>query len=571
MRYVFGTCVLDTDRRELHVGAALVDVQPQVFDVLAHLLEHRDRVVRKEELLDAVWGTQFVTESALTTRIKQARQALGDDGRAQRMIRTVHGHGYRFVADVERVDGEVGEAAQDRPAGDRAAAAPTSAATAPPQVVEIERVPPTRYADSDGVSIAYQAFGDGPPLVLIAGFTTNVELQWEHPAIAAFLRRLASFSRVVVLDKRGVGLSDRMPLDAAPTLEERADDLRAVMDAAGFERATILGSSEGGALAMTFAAAHPERVERLVLHSTWIRHPHYPHERPDAEWAEKVWGQGEVYAALAPTIAATPTGRAFLARYERNSATPRTARLLRALTSRIDLTHVVPTIRVPTLVIHREDDSRYPLEIAQQIVEAIPGARLFSPPGHDHYLFSGDTTSMLDAIEEFVLGTKPSDPASTRMLATVLFCDIAGSTGLVRERGDRAWREVLDRFEALAGDFVARAGGELVAVTGDGFVAVFDGPARAIRAASGVRDGVTSLGVTVRCGIHTSEIERRGRDVSGVGVHVASRVEQVATPGTIWVTRTVTDLAAGSGLHFEPRGQHELPGFDEPWTLYEVA
>lgn len=562
MRYEFEGRVLDTDRRELLVDGAVVDLQPQVFDVLAYLVEHRHRVVRKEEVLDAVWGTQFVTESALTTRIKQARQAMGDDGRAQRMIKTVHGHGYRFVVDVTSAASEV-----------EAAVAPAGASGDRPigPVVEIARIPATRYADSGGASIAYQVFGDGPPLVLIAGFTTNVELQWEHPAITAFLRRLASFTTVVCLDKRGVGLSDRMPADVAPTLEERADDLRAVMNAAGVEQATVLGSSEGGALAMVFAASHPERVDRLILHGTWVRHPYYPGERPDAEWAEQAWGRGEVYAQLAPTMAATPSGREFLARLERNSATPRTARLLRALTSRIDLTDVAPMIHVPTLVIHRERDSRYPIDIGRQLADAIPGARLVSPPGHDHYLFSGDTTAILDAIEEFVSGTLPSAAPTSRLLATVLFCDIADSTQHVRTRGDRVWRQTLDAFEQFAAEQVAAAPGEIAKTTGDGFVALFDGPARAIRAASAVRDGAAALGLTVRCGIHTSEIERRGSDVAGVGVHAAQRVERAATPGSIWVTRTVTDLAAGSGLRFEPRGAHELAGFDESWTLYEVV
>src|SRR6266511_5633316 len=315
MRYSFGGVELDTDTYELRSGDRLVDVEPQVFDVLAHLLAHRGRVVTKEELLDTIWGDRFVSESALTTRIRQARQAVGDDGQAQRVIKTVHGRGYRFVASVDEL----------APGRDVVADAP------------LDPVPATRYVVNDGASIAYQVFGEGPDLVLIEGFTTNVEVQWEHPAIARFLRRLGSFCRVAVLDKRGTGLSERLGRGEAPPLEQRADDVRAVMDAVGMERATVFGSSEGGSLSILLAAAHPERVERLVLHGTWARHPWLDDpDRPEFAAVERLWGTGRAYALLADSMARTAAGRRFLGRFERQAATPGTARRLVELMSAID-------------------------------------------------------------------------------------------------------------------------------------------------------------------------------------------------------------------------------------------
>lgn len=553
MRYRFDEVVLDTDCRELRVAGRAVEMQPQVFDVLVHLIENRERVVGKEELLDTVWGSLFVTESALTTRIKEARRAVGDDGRAQRRIKTVHGHGYRFVADVHSDEITVPGAPSDMP------------------VVEGGRVPRTRYASSDGLSIAYQVFGDGPTLVFIAGFTTNIELMWEHAGIAETLHRLSEFARVVVFDKRGTGLSDRMAIEAAPTLEQRADDLRVVMDATGVDRATLLGSSEGGALSMAFAAMHPDRVERLALHNTWLKGD--VAERFDNldERVQEHWGKGVVYRTVAPTIASTPTGREFLARYERGSATPRIARQFVALITEIDIAAILPSISVPTLVMHSRDDPVVPLRQGEQLAAGIPGARLMVLPGSDHYIFSGDTTPFVKTLQEFILGVAPSRSSARRVLATVLVVDLFDSTDLVRRLGDARFADLLDDFDVIAHRCVAAERGELVRSTSTGFVAIFDGPARAARAACAVRDAAMSLGVHVTAGLHTSEVERRANDVTGIGVHIASYVNQSARPGEVWATSTVRDLAAGSGIRFDARGEHALPGLDRPLPLHRVA
>jgi pimeloyl-ACP methyl ester carboxylesterase/DNA-binding winged helix-turn-helix (wHTH) protein len=563
VRFRFAGAVIDTDTYELRAGDRVVDVEPQVFDVLAYLIAHRDRVVTKEELLDSVWGNRFVSESALTTRIKQARQAVGDDGQAQRMIRTVHGRGYRFVVPVEELD-------QPRPAADPVLA--QGPGGAPDTEAPLEPTPRTHYVLNDGASIAYQVFGEGPDLVLIAGFTTNVEVQWEHPAIARFLRRLGSFSRVTILDKRGSGLSERLGAGEAPPLEQRADDVRAVMDAAGIDRGTVFGSSEGRSLAVLLAAAHPDRVERLVLHGTWARHPWYQDpNRVNLPWLERTWGTGTVFAQLAGTMGATSAGRRFLGRLERQAATPGTARRLVELMFAIDVSCVLSSINVPTLVIQRTDDAIAGMDEAHDLVAGIPNAQLVELPGNDHFVFSGDTAPILAAVEEFVVGTSAGPVSQDRFLATVLFADIVGSTVAAADVGDARWTRELDEFSSVAARCLTEHRGELVGFTGDGLLAIFDGPGRGVRAACDLRNALAPVGTEIRAGIHTAEIERRGRDVAGIGVHIASRIADVADPGSVWVSRTVTDLVAGCGLGFESRGEHRLRGVADPWALFEVT
>ena len=540
MRYGFEGVVVDTDTYEVRAGGRTVKVEPQVFDVLALLITNRDRVVTKEELLDGVWGDRFVSESALTTRIKQARQAVDDDGQAQRVIKTVHGRGYRFVAPIEPLDDEPGPA--------------------------LEPTPPTRYVTNDGASIAFQVFGEGPDLVLIEGFATNVEVQWEHPAIARFLRRLGSFCRVAVLDKRGTGLSERLGAGEIPPLEQRADDVRVVMDAVGMSRATVFGSSEGGSLCVLLAAAHPERVERLVLHGTWARHPWWRDaDRREMPWIERTWGTGTVYGRLAESMAATAAGRRFLARFERQGATPVTARRMAEMMRTIDVTSLLPSVAVPTLVLHRDGDPIYGSAHGRDLVAGIPDARLVVLPGRDHFLFSGDTEPILAAVEDFVAAGARGPAVPDRFLATVLAADLLDPAG-----GGAVPRDLAEACAPALGRCVERHGGELAAA-GRRTVAVFDGPGRAVRAACDLRQTLAPLGAEVRAGVHTAEIERHGGAVAGLGVDIAARVAEVAEVGSVWVSRTVTDLVAGTGLVFEPRGEHRLAGVADPWVLYELA
>jgi pimeloyl-ACP methyl ester carboxylesterase/DNA-binding winged helix-turn-helix (wHTH) protein len=561
MRYRFGACLLDTDTRELTREGAVIEIEPQVFEVLTHLVGNRERMVSKDELLDSVWGDRFVSESALTTRIKQARQAIGDNGRDQRLLKTVHGRGYRFVADVIETP-TPGPSADD----DGSIASDRSAV----RLQGAGELPRTRYAKSDGAAIAYQVFGEGPPLVLIAGFATNLETQWEHPAIARFLRQLAAFSQVIFLDKRGVGLSERFGGADPPPLETRADDLRGVMAAAGVERATLFGSSEGGALSMLLAATHPEVVDRLVLHGTWGRHPWFGEDRPEPERIERFWGSGGTYRFLAPAFARTRADKEFLARLERQGATPGSARRLQELSMEIDVEPVLGAIVAPTMVIHRTDDVIVPIEHARRLVECIPSARLVELPGTDHWVFSGDTDPIVDAVRAHVVGSSDAAPPGERVLATVVNVEIVEATRAARRLGDRRWAGLLDQFHAAASAAVAEHRGELVATTGDGVVAIFDGPGRAVLGGLALQRAVAPLGLEVRGGIHTAEIERRDADIAGIGVQIARRVAALAPPGQIWVSRTVTDLVAGTGLVFRDRGSHELDGLDTPWTLFEA-
>ncbi|GAA1041772.1 adenylate/guanylate cyclase domain-containing protein [Virgisporangium ochraceum] len=536
MLYRSGDLEVDTDAFEVRAAGRPVDVEPKVFDVLVLLMANPSRVLSKEELLDAVWGNRFVSESALTTAIKLARQAIGDSGRKQRLIRTVHGRGYRFVGPLDEVaDG-----------------------TSPDPDVDLHPVPPTRYVVSDGASIAYQCFGDGPNLVLILGFATNLEVQWEHPAIARFLHGLGGFCRVVVLDKRGTGLSDRLGRDEAPPLDQRVDDVRVVMDAVGMERASVFGSSEGGSLSVLLAATHPERVERLVLHGTWARHPWLdrPHDR-DLAAVERRWGSGRVYSWLASSMGATAAGRRFLGRLERQGATPGTARRLVELMSAIDVTALLPSIHVPALVMHRSEDAVYGIGHAHDLVRGMPHAELVELPGSDHFLFSGDTAPILAAVERFVAGSAPA-PVEDRFLATVVFVGVADTGGFT---------PVPDDLVAVVRDGVRRHRGELVSVTGDGLLATFDGPGRAVRAACDLRDALAPLGTAVRIGVHTGEVARRGGHLSGMAVSVAGGLARAADPGSVLASRTVTELVAGWGLAFAARNGPTVAGL----PVFEVV
>jgi hypothetical protein len=322
----------------------------------------------------------------------------------------------------------------------------------------------------------------------------------------------------------------------------------------------VFGSSEGGSLSVLMAAANPARVERLVLHGTWARHPWQDQpDRPEFGFVERQWGTGRSFALLGETMARTAAGRRFFGRFERQAATPGTARRLVELMSAIDVTPVLASIRVPTLVIHRANDIFAGMEHARDLVAGIPDARLVELPGRDHYLFSGDTEPILAAVEDFVVGTSAGGAAPELFLATVLHAEVVAAD------------VVPDDVVAAARHCVERHRGRLLSVAGNVLLATFDGPGRGVRAACDLRDALAPLGVEIRAGVHTAEVERRGDAIAGTGVHVAGRLARAAEPGSIWVSRTVTDLVAGCGLAFAPRGEHQLDGLPQPWALYEVA
>jgi pimeloyl-ACP methyl ester carboxylesterase len=440
--------------------------------------------------------------------------------------------------------------------------------------------PETRYARSGDVNIAYQVVGEGPPdLVYVPGWVSNVELNWEEPSYARFLGRLASFSRMIVFDKRGTGLSDRVPVDQLPTLEQRMDDVRAVMDAAGSTRATLVGVSEGGPMCALFAATYPDRTTSLVVCGTYARRargPGYPWGRSKEEQEEFLreieegWGGPVALAPRAPGAMRDERFVRWWSTYLRQSASPTAVLTLTRMNYEVDVRDVLPTIRVPSLVIHREGDRVMRTGEARYIAAQIPGARLVVLPGDDHLPWVGDQDAILDEIEEFVTGVRPAHEPD-RVLATVLFTDIVGSTERAAHLGDRRWRQLLQEHHGAIRRQLDRYRGREIDTAGDGFLATFDGPARAIRCAAAICDVLRPLGLEIRAGIHTGEVELMDSNIGGIAVHIAARIMATARPSEVLVSSTVKDLVAGSGIAFEDRGLQALKGVPGEWGLFAVA
>ena len=441
--------------------------------------------------------------------------------------------------------------------------------------------PATRYAKTaDGVHIAYASMGEGPDLIFIPGFVSNVELFWEDPDASRFFGRLSRFVRVTVLDKRGTGLSDPVPNDDLPPIEVRMDDIRAVMDAIGAERAFVAGHSEGGQNAAVFAATHPERMLGLILVTSDVRGawaPDHPWGMKQEAWdAEQLliehgWGTGEYMARfftqIMPSLADDDGARQRFTRFWRRSASPAAAMAVNRMWWETDIRGVLPSISVPTLILWRSG-SPWALE-SRYLAEHLPSARAVEIEGPDHVPWAGDTEPFLSEIEEFVTGTRPLiDP--DRVLATVMFTDIVGSTERAAAMGDARWRGLLDAHDAAIRTELDRSRGKEIDTAGDGFLATFDGPARAVRCALGIMSSLREVGLEVRAGVHTGEIELRDGDVAGIAVHIGARVGALAEPGEVLVSSTVKDLVAGSGLRFEDAGEHELKGVPDRWRLYRV-
>jgi len=436
-------------------------------------------------------------------------------------------------------------------------------------------IPDIRYARNGDVSIAYQVLGNGPiDLVYVPPFVSNLELQWQEPQQARYLQRLAAFSRLVMFDKRGTGLSDRTGI---ATLEERMDDVRAVMDAVSLERAAVFGTSEGGAMSLLFAATYPERVQALVLYGAYPRAvaaPDYP-EGVSPEFAKERmedlrtrWGQGITASVMAPERVADEPFLERQRRWERLSASPGAAVALYQMICEIDVRHLLSAVRVPTLILHREGDLTH-APGSRYLGRHLPGAKMVELPGNEYYPFFGDQDALLGEIEEFLTGTR-SGPDVDRVLATVLFTDVVDGTRKAVELGDEKWRELLEVHHRLVREELRRFRGREIDTAGDGFLAAFDGPARAIRAAAAIVGRVSQLGIRVRVGVHTGECDVMDGKLSGVAVHTGARVASLAGPGEVLVSSTVKDLVAGSGLRFRERGVHELKGIPGAWQLYSV-
>jgi class 3 adenylate cyclase len=439
-------------------------------------------------------------------------------------------------------------------------------------------LPTARYAKSGDTNIAYITHGDGPlDIVWVPTWISQCEYLFTEPTLKTAFDRLASFARVIVFDRRGSGLSD--PMLGAPTLEEQMDDVLAVMEAADCERAAVVGSLEGGPMAALFAASHPDRTQALVLYATFAKATWAPGydwtwkaEERDASSAQLVanWGKGLTAGGVAPSRTGDPEFMDWAARLERLAASPATIAKIIKLIGEFDVRHVLPSIRVPTLVAHRRDDTFINFEHALYFAERIPNARLLELEGSDSLFSIGDTDAFLGEVEEFLTGTR-HEREPDRMLATVLFTDICKSTERAAELGDARWRELLERHDGLVRRALDRHRGREIKRTGDGFLATFDGPARAIRCAGSIAEGVHQLGIEVRSGLHTGECEVMNGDVGGLAVHIGARVMGAAGPNEVLVSSTVKDLVVGSGIDFVDRGSRELKGVPGEWRLFAVS
>jgi pimeloyl-ACP methyl ester carboxylesterase/class 3 adenylate cyclase len=432
-------------------------------------------------------------------------------------------------------------------------------------------LPETRYAKSRDVHIAYQVFGDGPVnLVLAPPFVSNIENYWDEPDFSRWLLRLASYARIVMLDKRGTGMSDRVT--ELPGLDERMDDIRAALDAAGMDQAALLGISEGGPLTALFAATYPDRCRALVLYGTFARFAAWL-PTPEAlaaylDYIDQAWGSGGSLPMFAPSRQHDPAFQRWWGRFERLGASPAAAIALMRMNSQIDISGILATIRVPTLVIHRTDDVTIDVEGGRYLAEHIPGARYVELPGTDHIPFvDHNAMEIADLTGEFLTGSRTPVAADT-VLATVLFTDIVGSTEKAVSLGDRRWRDLLDNHHAIIRRNLQRFRGREIDTAGDGFLATFDGPARGVRCACAIADDIRSLGIDVRAGLHTGECEIMDDKVGGIAVHIGARVAALAGPGEVLVSSTVKDLVAGTGLRFGDRGSQSLKGVPGQWRIF---
>ena len=436
--------------------------------------------------------------------------------------------------------------------------------------------PETRYAKSGDVHIAYQVTGSGPiDVVLVPGFMSHLDADWDNPVRTRLLQRLSSFCRLIRLDKRGTGLSDRVKIG---TLEERMDDVRAVMDAAGSEKSALFGYSEGGPMSILFSATYPERTTALIIYGSYarrLRAPDHPYGMRPEEFdafiqrLEREWGGPAAIDMFAPSMANDPAAREGFANYLRQAASPGAVVDIMRMNREIDVRPILPAVRVPTLVLHRSGDRLTHIGQGQYLSDQIRGARMREMPGDDHAWTAGDGDAVVNEIEEFLTGSR-HDSEPDRVLATVLFTDIAGSTERAAALGDRRWRELLEQHHTMVRKNLSEFRGREIDTAGDGFLTSFDGPARGIRCAAAIIHGARNLGLDVRAGLHTGECEIMGEKLSGLAVHIGARVAAIASAGQVIVSSTVKDLVAGSGLRFSDHGNHVLKGVPGEWRVFAL-
>jgi len=579
--YEFGAFTIDASERLLFDGTATIQLAPKAFDTLVLLVENCGHVLSKEEIMDRVWEGSFVEENNLAQNISILRKALGEGTQGAKFIETVSKRGYRFIAPVRR--GSVEPEEMDSTSIERTVAritieetidlddeAPSRRALGYGQIAPALPAvkPETRYVQNGEVNIAYQVIGEGDvDVVFVMGWVSHLEYFWEEPHFAAFLNRLASFSRLILFDKRGTGLSDRVPLSELPTLEQRMEDVHAVMDAVGSERAVLIGVSEGGPMCSLFAATYPEKTTALVMIGTYakrIRDEDYPWaptpEQRDAffELMKRDWGGPVGIEERAPSLANDEAFRTWWSAYLRMGASPGAAVALTKMNAEIDVRNVLPSIRVPSLVIHREGDMCLKVEEGRFVASQIPGCKYVELGGIDHLPFVGEQDEILNEIESFLTGMRHAEEYD-RVLATVMNVRIAGGED---EQAGRFRDFVRRQLELFRGREVETANGDVLAT--------FEGPARAIRCASAINETATRFGVEITTGVHTGECDVHGGTYSGFAVDLAQEIARESTPGEILVSRTVKDLVAGSGLEFDDAGSRSFAEGQGEWRLFTV-
>jgi pimeloyl-ACP methyl ester carboxylesterase/DNA-binding winged helix-turn-helix (wHTH) protein len=558
----FEDFLLDRGAYELRRNGAVIPLQRIPLELLFLLIERRGQLVMREEILERVWGKGvFVdSENSINTAIRKVRRALGDSPEAPRFVVTVPARGYRFIAEIR----------------ERNSAAAEQTPAQPPADTDSRKLftqSSIKYAKSGDVHIAYRIFGEGPrDIVLIPGTLSHIELLWEGPSYKYLLKRLTSFARIIVFDKRGQGLSDRV---AEQTLEERIGDVRAVMDAAGSQHATIYGWSEGGPMSLMFAATYPERTSALVLYGTFasMQAPPWSVSREALEamlkdW-EAHWGEGILLGVNAPSVSKDDPITRECARLERGSASPGSILTLMRANFEIDVRHVLPAVTVPTLIMHRTGDALVPVAMGRYLADHVPGAKYVELPGDDHTILDNETLGRVaDEIEELLAGVDYREP--DRVLATVMFTSIVSSSERAARISEQRQRELVSAcYEVLRVELGCFRGHEFNA-TDDGLFATFDGPARAIQFACSASRKVHQLGLRVRTGLHTGECELSGRNIRGLTVDIAARIASLANGDEVLLSSTVKDLIAGSRLQFADRGMHTLVGVPRELHLFQA-
>jgi pimeloyl-ACP methyl ester carboxylesterase/DNA-binding winged helix-turn-helix (wHTH) protein len=580
--YTFEQFRLDAGKRLLFAGNELVSLRPKAFDTLLALVENSGSVMSKEDLMSLLWADEFVEENNLAQHIHAIRKSLGARVGGAKYVETIPKRGYRFVADVAVLDDQwPAKGANDQSGEDQSgrnhAIAITNGEDFPQLMPRRPRSatalnsrplmsikPQTQYAVSDGdVNIAYQVVGDGPlDLVFVMGWVSHLEYFWQEPSFARFLLRLASFSRLILFDKRGTGLSDQVALTDLPTLEQRMTDVLTVMNAVGSERAALLGISEGGPMCSLFAATYPERTIALIMIGTYAkrkRSKDYPWAPTDEEFAlflevmKKNWGGPVGLEKRAPSAAGDPQFREWWAAYLRMGASPGAALALTRMNAEIDVRNVLPSIRVPTLVLHRREDALLPVEGGRYVASGIPGAKFVEFEGKDHLPFVGDQDQILDEIEEFLTGTRPEREVD-RVLTTLLFILFDDAPPESRQAN---LRHGLSLFK-----------GKEIEMTESYLLATFNGPARAIRCALAILESFARLGSKVSAGLHTGECDVSEERIGGVTVRIGEAVARCARAGEAWLSHTVKDLVAGSGIEFESRGERRFEPLPGEWRLF---